>query len=203
MAELSANHLSLLRQQMRAARCALDQSEQAQHARSLANQICRSRFFINSHRLACYLANDGEIDPRWIIERAWEINKQVYLPVLSPLGRRLYFAPYQPDTALCPNRFGILEPDCHPRDWRSAQQLDLILLPLVAFDDAGNRLGMGGGFYDRSLAYRQSRQHWLKPRLFGLAHELQKAGQLETRSWDIPLDGIATEKSIYKIEGQS
>jgi 5-formyltetrahydrofolate cyclo-ligase len=201
MAELSANHLNSLRQQMRAARRALDQSEQTHHAKSLANQICRNRVFVNSNHLACYLANDGEIDPQWIIERAWQINKHVYLPVLSPLGHRLYFAPYQPDSRLCANRFGIPEPDCHPRDWRSAQQLDLILLPLVAFDDTGNRLGMGGGFYDRSLAYRQSRKHWLKPRLFGLAHELQKTGQLDTRSWDIPLDGIATEKSIYKIEG--
>jgi len=201
MAELSANHLNLMRQQMRTARCELDHLEQSHHAQALANHICRSRVFINSHRLACYLANDGEIDPQWIIERAWEMHKQVYLPVLSPLGHRLYFAPYRPDTRLYANRFGIPEPDCHPSDWLSARQLDLILLPLVAFDEAGNRLGMGGGFYDRSLAYRKSRQHWLKPRLFGLAHELQKTTQLETRSWDIPLDGIATEKNIYKIEG--
>jgi 5-formyltetrahydrofolate cyclo-ligase len=201
MAEFSANHLNLLRQQMRAARCALSQTAQTQHALALSSQICRSRVFSNSDRLACYLANDGEIDPQPIVERAWKMHKQVYLPVLSPLGHRLYFAPYRPDTSLCANRFGIMEPDCHPRDWLSAQQLDLILLPLVAFDDAGNRLGMGGGFYDRSLAYRQHRQHWLKPQLFGLAHELQKTTQLKTRSWDIPLDAIATEQTIYKIAG--
>jgi 5-formyltetrahydrofolate cyclo-ligase len=201
MAEFSANQLSSLRGKMRTARSALDYSSQQQHALALANQVCRNRVFINSDRLACYLANDGEIDPRFVIEHAWQMNKQVYLPVLSPLGHRLYFAPYQADTPLCANRFGIMEPDCHPREWRSAQQLDLILLPLVAFDDAGNRLGMGGGFYDRSLAYRQHRQHWRKPRLLGLAHELQKTTALEVRSWDIPLDGIATEHTIYKITG--
>jgi 5-formyltetrahydrofolate cyclo-ligase len=201
MAEFSAKSLSPLRRQMRDARKALDPGAQKQHALALANQICRSRVFINSTRLACYLANDGEIDPHYIIERAWQMRKQVYLPVLSPLGHRLYFAPYNHDSDLCSNRYSIMEPDCHPRDWCSAQQLDLILLPLVAFDAAGNRLGMGGGFYDRSLAYRQHRQHWRKPRLLGLAHELQKTSELKTRSWDIPLDGIATEHSIYQITG--
>lgn len=201
MAELSANDAHQLRQKMRTARRALAPVRQKQHALALAHQVCRQRVFINSHHLACYLSNDGEIDPQSICERAWQMHKQVYLPVLSPLGHRLYFAPYQPDSALRANRFGIMEPDCHPRHWCSAQQLDLILLPLVAFDAAGNRLGMGGGFYDRSLAYRQHRQHWLKPRLLGLAHELQKTVRLETRSWDIPLDGIATENRIYTITG--
>ncbi|MGB5396120.1 MAG: 5-formyltetrahydrofolate cyclo-ligase, partial [Gammaproteobacteria bacterium] len=160
--------------------------------------VCRSRFFTNSNTIAGYLANDGEISARYILERAWLMHKQVFLPVLSPLGHRLYFAPHLPGGPLQANRFGILEPDCHPREWRSARQLDLILLPLVAFDSNGNRAGMGGGFYDRSLSYRQHRQHWLRPALYGLAHELQKTEQLNVRPWDIPLDGIATEKSIYK-----
>ena len=97
------------------------------------------------------------------------------------------------------NRFGIQEPACSPRHWVRAWQLDLILLPLVAFDESGNRLGMGGGFYDRSLAYRQSRTHSRRPRLIGLAHELQRVEQLATNSWDIPLDMIATEKRVFRI----
>jgi len=201
MAEFSATPLNPLRRQMRDARRALDQNTQKQHALALANQICRNRAFINSRYLACYLANDGEIDPHFIIERAWQMNKQVYLPVLSPLGHRLYFAPYHHNSAMVANRFGIMEPGCHPRYWCSAQQLDLILLPLVAFDTWGNRLGMGGGFYDRSLAWRRHRQHWRKPRLLGLAHELQKTTGLECNSWDIPLDGIASEQSFYRITG--
>jgi 5-formyltetrahydrofolate cyclo-ligase len=201
MAEPSVDSLPQLRQQIRRERRALDHAAQKHHAQALAKQVCSSRFFTNSQRIACYLANDGEISPQYIIERAWLMHKQVYLPVLSPLGHRLHFAPYQPDTTMNSNRFGIMEPACHPRAWRNARQLDLILLPLVAFDSSGNRAGMGGGFYDRSLAYRQHRQHWLRPALFGLAHELQKTSELAVRSWDIPLDGIATEKSIYKIKG--
>lgn len=201
MAEFSAKSQQQLRQNMRQARRALTQQQQKHHALALASQVCRSRVFVNSRQLACYLSNDGEIDPHYIMERAWQMAKQVYLPVLAPLGQRLYFAPYHPDSRLRCNRFGIMEPDCPPRDWRDARQLDLILLPLVAFDTAGNRLGMGGGFYDRSLAYRQHRQHWRKPRLLGLAHELQKTARLETQNWDIPLDGIASENNIYKITG--
>jgi len=203
MAEPSVDPLSLLRQQKRHARRALDHTTQMHHAQALARLVCHHRTFINSKTIACYLANDGEISTRYILERAWLMRKQLYLPVLSPLGHRLYFAPHQPGAPMRSNRFGIMEPDCHPREWRNARQLDLILLPLVAFDSAGNRAGMGGGYYDRSLAWRQYRQHWRRPTLLGLAHELQKTDQLEARSWDIPLDGIATESSLYTFSGQS
>jgi 5-formyltetrahydrofolate cyclo-ligase len=71
-------------------------------------------------------------------------------------------------------------------------------MPLVAFDEQGNRLGMGGGFYDRTLAYLKYRQHRRKPVLAGLAHEIQKIGQLTTQSWDIPLDCIITENKLYR-----
>ena len=107
------------------------------------------------------------------------------------------FAPYRPDSSLQLNRFNIPEPQVRPSEWRSASQLDLLLLPLVAFDAQGNRVGMGGGFYDRTLAYLQHRRHWRKPVLIGLAHEVQKTDGLTTQSWDIPLDTIITESSRY------
>ena len=96
---------------------------------------------------------------------------------------------------------GIPEPACSPVNWLRPWQLDLMLLPLVAFDGNGNRLGMGGGFYDRSLAYRQSRTRSLKPKLIGLAHELQHEQQLAANSWDIPLDIIATEERVIQVNG--
>jgi 5-formyltetrahydrofolate cyclo-ligase len=173
--------------------------EQSGHATGLRNQVCRQPSFLNSKRIACYLANDGEIDPEYIIQTAWKLLKQVYLPVLSPFQSKLYFAPYTAGMEMHRNRFGIPEPACSPVNWVTAWQLDLMLLPLVAFDENGNRLGMGGGFYDRSLAYRRSRTHSLKPRLIGLAHELQREDKLEINSWDIPLDMIATEERIIKI----
>ena len=76
--------------------------------------------------------------------------------------------------------------------------MDLLFLPLVAFDTHGNRMGMGGGFYDRSLAFLQQKNGLKKPVLAGLAHEIQKVEQLLTQNWDIPLDFVITEKQLYR-----
>lgn len=190
---------STVRSKKRQLRNQLTSLEQSTHAYGLANQVCRQQVFLNSSRVACYLANDGEIDPEYIIRTAWKLRKQVYLPVLSPFQSKLYFAPYQTGKAMQLNRFDIWEPACSPVNWVTAWQLDLMLLPLVAFDESGNRLGMGGGFYDRSLAYRRSRTHSLRPKLIGLAHELQHEEKLAANSWDIPLDMIATEERVIQF----
>jgi 5-formyltetrahydrofolate cyclo-ligase len=190
-------HTAQLRRQKREQRRKLTIAEQTQHANQLADQVIQHPRFLSCQRIACYLSNDGEIDPIYIIEQAWNLGKKVYLPVLSPLKNSLLFAPFEPESMMRINKFGILEPACKPKHWLKAQQLDLVLLPLVAFDEAGNRLGMGGGFYDRSLAHLRHRQHSRKPHLIGLAHESQKTDQLSAQSWDIPLDAIATEKQIY------
>lgn len=187
----------LLRREKRAQRRALTTAEQAQHASQLAHQLIHHPRFLNCRRIACYLSNDGEIDPLFILNQAWSQGKQVYLPVLSPLKDSLLFAPFEPESPMCINKLGIQEPACHPKYWLKAQQIDLMLLPLVAFDETGNRLGMGGGFYDRSLAHLRLRQHVRKPSLIGLAHECQKTEKISAQSWDIPLDAIVTEKQIY------
>jgi len=128
------------------------------------------------------------------------MNKQCYLPVLDPLGsNRLWFAPLSPGVSLRPNRFGIPEPQVSARHFVSARHLDLLLLPLVAFDPAGNRLGMGGGFYDRSLAYLKRRQRWVRPLLYGVAHQFQCVASLQQASWDIPLHGIVTDQRVYRV----
>lgn len=186
-----------LRKLIRQKRNQLDFHQQDLHAFSIAQLITRQASFRNAKRIACYLSEDGEIDPVYIIEKAWQYKKNVFLPVLPPTGKSLFFAPYTKQTKLKPNQFGILEPDTHPSNWVRARQLSLILLPLVAFDEKGNRMGMGGGYYDRSLSFTQHRKQWHNPKLIGLAHELQKVDQLATESWDIPLNMIATEEKIY------
>ncbi len=193
------NNLSIaeIRQQIRNQRQSLSANTQQQHSTTLCQNIIKQKSYRNSQHVACYLANDGEIDPQSLIEHAWFAKKKVYLPVLSPLKNSLYFAPFEENTRFKYNRFNIAEPICQPSHWLKASQLDLLLLPLVAFDDFGNRVGMGGGFYDRTLAYLQHRQLWRKPALMGLAHEIQKVDQLQTQSWDIPLDCIITEKQSY------
>jgi len=186
-----------LRQQKREQRRQLRPAQQAQHAERLVERLLNHRAFINSQRIAAYLANDGEIDPVYIIEQAWKLGKQIYLPVLSAHENSLLFAPFEKNSPMCRNQFGIDEPDCLPEHWLKAEHMDLILLPLVAFDEHGNRMGMGKGFYDRSLA--NIRQQNKRTQLIGLAHEIQKTDQLVVQSWDIPLHAIATEDRLYQI----
>jgi 5-formyltetrahydrofolate cyclo-ligase len=106
----------------------------------------------------------------------------------------------KPGETLLPNRFRILEPRVNARRQRKVWALDLVLLPLVGFDDTGGRLGMGGGFYDRSLAYLARRKSWRKPALLGLAHECQKVDRLAQASWDVPLAGTVTDRQWYVAE---
>lgn len=188
-----------LRQQIREKRRMLSDSEREHAAFLLCERIAASRAFQQSKHIAFYLTNDGEIDLNLLIEHAWQKGKHCYLPVLAePNTQRLWFIPYTPETKLINNRFGIPEPiHSNKTRLRKTISLDLILMPLVAFDKEGNRMGMGGGFYDRTLAYLRHRQYWHKPNLLGVAYEFQKQKQLETNDWDIPLQAIATEKDLY------
>ena len=190
-----------LRRRLRETRRRLSQQEQNAAAARLVTRLVTSPFFRSSRRIACYLPNDGEIDPSPLIERLWRMQRQCFLPVLSRLSRdRLWFAQVLPDTPLSPNRFGIPEPVVRADRLLRAQQLDLILMPLVGFDRQGNRLGMGGGFYDRSLEFLRHRRYWRKPRLLGLAHECQRLEALTPEPWDVPLQGVVTDRAIYLVD---
>ena len=193
----SSSNNNSIRCEKRALRQALSPAIQQQHSQALRSQIIQGKTYRNAKTIGCYLTNDGEIDPHLIIEHAWFLGKKVYLPILSPLKNQLYFAPYEISSKFKLNRFNIPEPICKPSQWKTARQLNLLLVPLVAFDASGNRIGMGGGFYDRSLAHLKHRQFWKKPRLIGLAHECQKADKLNVESWDIPLGQIITEAHRY------
>ena len=187
----------LLRTALRQRRNALDSDAQDIHAQALDQRFSNSRLFKHSKHIAAYLAADGEIDPVYLIQSAWRANKKVYLPVLAPFSSRLYFAPYTANCKMKFNRFQIAEPDVHPKHWLKPQQLDLILMPLVGFDITGNRLGMGGGFYDRSLSFIRFRRTTYKPFLIGLAHEIQHIDKLPHQSHDVPLQMIATEQQLH------
>lgn len=187
-----------LRRQMRQKRRHLTATEQRQHARGLLSTIRQLTQFRRSHTIALYLASDGEISPAQIIQYCRKLGKRCFLPVLHPVRHnRLWFIEYTPKTALNANIYGIQEPALIQAPRRPAWALDLVLLPLVAFDEEGGRLGMGGGYYDRTFAFKQGWRQGRGTRLIGLAHDLQKVTRLNTESWDIPLEGVATEKRFY------
>jgi len=187
-----------LRRSLRARRNELTPDDQRLAAARLASNLVGTRLFLTSRRVACYLPNDGEIDTGPVIEHIRRLRKILYLPVLSRLSHdRLWFAEAKPKTKLVPNRFGIPEPAVKSRDLVRAQELDLILMPLVGFDDKGNRLGMGGGFYDRSLEFLRHRNHWRKPHLLGIAYDFQRVNGLTADPWDVPLQGVITDQTVY------
>jgi 5-formyltetrahydrofolate cyclo-ligase len=191
-----------LRKGLRSQRRALSPRDQRLHSSAMSSLLCRSPLFLNSKRIALYLEEDGEMATGLILTKARKLKKQCYLPVLRPRPQQaLWFAEYRPGDRLLRNRFHIEEPCIHTRHLTPPWGLDLILLPLVAFDPQGNRLGMGGGYYDRTLAYLASRKFWRKPKLIGIAHELQKVNILEKKVWDIPLDGVVTEEELYLAQG--
>jgi 5-formyltetrahydrofolate cyclo-ligase len=175
--------------------------KQCDHASSIiAQHLARTPVFLRSKRIAFYFANNNEVDPQSLFFKAIKMGKNCFIPVLHPVKHnQLWFAPYRPGDCLIKNNYGILEPDLTSAKIIPAWTLDLVITPLVAFDTLCHRLGMGGGYYDRTFAFTLQHKHH-KPSLIGLAYEFQKVSQLATNTWDVPLNWVITEQSIYRSE---
>lgn len=184
-----------LRKLIRQRRQQLSPAQQQQAANDLVSQALTLPALSYSQHIALYLANDSELDTFPLIQTLWQQGKQLYLPVLHPFAAGyLLFVRYDQDTLLYPNRFGIPEPlaECHrllPVD-----QLDIIFTPLVAFDLKGNRLGMGGGFYDRTLSQLPTKS---RSKVIGLAYNCQQVDAVPCEAWDIPLNKVITPGEYF------
>ncbi|MGF1760157.1 5-formyltetrahydrofolate cyclo-ligase [Photobacterium sagamiensis] len=180
-----------IRQHIRLRRRALGPQQQQHAAQDLLVLFQQVPSVIDAHHIALYLSNDGEIDTQPLIDWLWQHGKAVYLPVLHPFSKgQLLFLHYTPDTRMTLNKYQIQEPVLDIRLVKPVNELDLICTPLVAFDSTGQRLGMGGGYYDRTL----NRWHHEKqgPRPLGLAHDCQQVENLPFEAWDVPLPEIIT-----------
>jgi 5-formyltetrahydrofolate cyclo-ligase len=185
------------RRQLRRLRRALDARTRNAHAAAILRRLECGRFLNGAARIALYIAADGEPDLAPLMTNPRARHRRWYLPVLRPHAPgRLWFVRHRPGDRLRPNRYGIPEP-AH-RQIQPVHGLDVILLPLVGFDAHCNRLGMGAGFYDRSLAPLRARRHWQRPLLVGIAHDCQRVARLAPKPWDIPLHAVVTESRIYR-----
>jgi len=183
---------------MRQQRVSLSAQQQLLASRKLSQLLMSQAWFQRARNIAIYLAHDGEIDPRVFADKALYRKKHCHLPSLHPVkDKHLWFADY--DGPRTNNKFGIEEPDHKRNQMLNANQLDVVLLPLVAFDEQGGRLGMGGGYYDRTFAFLNGRQGAQKPKLIGLAHHFQQVPQLPIESWDVPLNAIVTDEKVIQI----
>ncbi len=189
--------IKLLRKQIRCQRNALDHNQQRVASALLWEHIHAAKFISEHNKFAFYYSNDGEIETKHLINKSLSINKHCYLPVLYKDGsNRLNFAPVNIDQRFINNHYGISEPRHENSDLISGDQLDVVFMPLVAYDEFGNRVGMGKGYYDHTFAFLAGTKRPAKPKLIGLAHSFQQVSQLTVCSWDIPLDGVITEKGL-------
>jgi 5-formyltetrahydrofolate cyclo-ligase len=184
-----------LRKELRRRRQDLSPSSQLAAAAATARHITGVPGWSGARRIALYLANDGEVATTPVAELCRTTGKQLFLPVIDEQNV-LEFAEWIDGAELIANRFGIPEPPPHSLRC-DASELNIILMPLVAWDRLGGRLGMGGGFYDRTLAGVKG------PLLVGLAHEVQEVPQVPRDDWDILLDFVVTESALYTCQGKN
>lgn len=196
---LSATDRAIFRRELRQKRRALSASQQKLAARHLARHLAALPALQQARRIALYWPVDGEIDPRALIRLPLFSRHDFYLPVLQVFpANTLRFARWLGTRAQHRNHFGIPEP--RGRHTLPAQRMDAILLPLTGFDAQGNRLGMGGGFYDRTLAFKRRCGHKSagKPLLIGVAHACQQVASLPAADWDVDLPLVVTDQKIFR-----
>lgn len=179
-----------LRSMLRQRRQAISASAQRSAAHALTHSVLQLPCWHSAQRIAVYMAADGEIDPQPLARMARAAGKEIFLPVINA-DLHLHFSYWSAQTELVPNRYKIPEP---PVDAPlcPTPELDVIFLPLVGWDLRGGRLGMGGGFYDRTLAAVKG------PVLVGLGYDGQRVADIPRDDWDVELDYIATEVALYR-----
>ena len=198
-AELSNRRL--LRAQLRKVRRSLSAVQQQQAALKVIKHLRSHPWYWRAQHIALYQAADGELNLAPLMQALLADQKTVYLPVLAKWPRtQMYFQRITADSRYQANRFGLAEPLSNPSQQRAAWALDLVLMPLVGFDQQGNRLGMGGGFYDRAFAFGARLK---QPKLLGVAHSVQQVEQLTAAAWDVPLDAVLTEQQLTVFTTQS
>ena len=185
----SSSSKAALRSALRQRRQSLSLAAQDAAAQAVSQSALSLPAWAGAQRIAVYHARDGEIDTASLAAAARSHNKQVFLPALND-DNTLFFARWNTDDTPSINRYNIPEPPIGA-DQCPAQELDIIFLPVVGWDKRGGRLGMGGGYYDRTLSGVSG------PLLVGLAHGVQQVEHIPRESWDIGLDYIVTETGLH------
>lgn len=189
---------SALRQRAAQARAALTWTQRRNLSEAIAYHTSRVGWIKRGWRVGCYLGIRHEVNTWPLIHLLWAQSQHVYLPILGPQAtRRLRFLSFTAQTMLRRNSLGIREPYPARRSPIVAQHLDVVVVPLVAFDIHCHRIGMGGGYFDTTFSFLSQAALWRKPRLVGVAFDCQRVSAIIPNAWDIPLDAVVTERAIY------
>jgi 5-formyltetrahydrofolate cyclo-ligase len=185
-----------LRRELRARRQALAPAERIAATAALAQQLERLAAFREARSIAGYWAVSGELPLAGLVAPLRARGQRYLLPVLGP-DQQLLFVPWQAGSVVAPNRYGIPEPVGADLERFEPARLDLVLVPLLGFDRDGHRLGFGGGWYDRSFAFRRGVAP--PPLLVGIGFAIQELPRIEPAAWDVPLDYVATERALLSM----
>jgi len=187
---------AVLRRQLRQARASIKPRQRRLAAAAFTRNAIRSGLLLRFRRIAFYIPMPAELDLRPLLNEALWRRRECWLPVVPQgRGKRMRFTQVHPDNGWYLNRYRT--PEVAARRSLPARALDLMFVPLVGFDPYGNRLGMGGGYYDRSFAFLLARPRPSRPYLVGLAHACQRVDRLEVRPWDVPLDAVVSDTGGY------
>ncbi len=191
--------LNGIRQSIRELRRAIPQTDRLAASQSITETFLRLETFQSAQKIAGFLAFDGEADPLPLMTWAAERKRQIFVPVVIGKQSPLVFSPWHPADPLKSNSFGIAEPDLPEERRVDPQELDFVIAPLVAFDQNCHRLGVGGGYYDRSFAFLNSQAPGpsRRPKLVGFAFDFQRVEKIIRKPWDVPLDAVVTERQVY------
>lgn len=195
--------LKKVRDDLRQLRRGLSELQQQEHGQKALDVFkkCLPRFQLDTPKsIAVFLSRDGELDTSLLIRYLWQADYRVYLPVLNQDTEQMLFVRYEAGCKMRTNRYGIAEPQSVENSL-APEGLDLVIVPLVGFDAQGNRLGMGGGFYDKTFGFKIENPK-TGPRLIGWAHSCQQLATLPAQPWDVPLDAMVTEKGwqVFNLE---
>lgn len=181
-----------LRAAGRIARANLSGQERFIASEQIAEKVSRSSWFQRASFVACYLSTPDEVATWTIIQRAWRMKKRIFAPVLKK-NDVMQFCELTADTDIRTNQYGLAEP--LNGEIIAPRKLDVVITPVVAFDDDGHRVGMGGGYFDRTFSFLQGRKYLFHPKLIGVAFACQEAEEIAPNPWDVRLFDTISETS--------
>jgi len=179
-----------LRNDARAARAALSSDERAKASEKIADTVIRSAWFRRSKFIACYLSTQEEVDTWQLIDRALRMKKRIFAPVIEK-NFTMQFCELSSKSKLIFNQYGLPEPQ--DGEIIEPRALDVVITPIVAFDDDGNRIGMGGGYFDRTFSFLRHRKLLFHPKLIGIAFSCQRVEKIAPNPWDIRVFRVIDE----------
>jgi 5-formyltetrahydrofolate cyclo-ligase len=179
-----------LRREARAARAELSADEREKASNKIADTVIRSSWFRRSKFVACYLSTQEEVDTWLLIDRAWRMKKRVFAPIIKK-NFVMEFCELTAESELVFNQYGLPEPQ--DGEIIAPRALDIVITPVVAFDADGNRIGMGGGYFDRAFSFLANRHFLFHPKLIGLAFSCQRVEKITPNPWDIRVFRVIDE----------